>query len=241
MVDPQQLNQYAYVRNNPLRLVDPTGEILQLSGDLAADKADLCQIAGDACNRITINDNGTVTFNTQGLDLGTNEGASLINNLVSSTYTYGFAESDTASTAGEPQKMGDQATSNLDNATDPRTIGAKRPQDLPPKGIDDQVTVNPNAPVQDTQHRPVSTASLAFHELAEAYAKVDGGMSYSGNGQFVGIEGGTRIVLGQFEQGPGAHAIAIQRELKLRDQRPYLKSTGFAGDKEIRPIIRDKK
>jgi len=43
-LDPQQLNRYAYLRNNPLRFIDPTGEILQLSGDLAADKAAICDI-----------------------------------------------------------------------------------------------------------------------------------------------------------------------------------------------------
>jgi hypothetical protein len=136
--------------------------------------------------------------------------------------------------------MGKHATSTLDNAPDPRSSGAKVPTDLPPKGIDDQVTVNPNVALEDTQHRQVSTEALAFHELAEAYAKVDGGMSYLGNGRLFGIDGGTRIVLGPPEEGPGAHAIAVQRELKLRGQRPALNSTGFAGDKNLNPIIREK-
>jgi RHS repeat-associated protein len=76
-VDPQQLNRYAYVRNNPLRLVDPTGETLELSGDLAADTAAPCGIVGsDNCDRISTNgQNNTVSFNTTGLDLSGNEGA----------------------------------------------------------------------------------------------------------------------------------------------------------------------
>ena len=31
--DPQRFNLYAYVRNNPLALVDPTGESIELTGD----------------------------------------------------------------------------------------------------------------------------------------------------------------------------------------------------------------
>jgi hypothetical protein len=52
--------------------------------------------------------------------------------------------------------------------------------------------------------------TVAFHELAEAFAKIDGGMG------------------GSYERG---HNAALQRELTLRDQRPYLKqyNTGAGG------------
>ena len=33
LTDPQRFNQYAYVRNNPLALVDPKGESIELTGD----------------------------------------------------------------------------------------------------------------------------------------------------------------------------------------------------------------
>jgi RHS repeat-associated protein len=233
-VDPQQLNRYAYVRNNPLRLVDPTGEILQLSGDLAADTAALCGIVGSGnCDRISINEqNNTVSFNTSGLDLTTNEGATLVNQLVTSSDTYGFALSDTANTAGGQVKLTGDPISNLDGQLDDRYGNGKTATDLPPKGVADQVTINPNtAHFTDSQGRSVSLSSLAFHELAEAYGKIDGGKAY-GDFQNINVVNGTTLQIGAPQQG--AHNEAVQREFKLREQRPNLQNSGRAGDQLIR-------
>ncbi|MBZ5597350.1 MAG: RHS repeat-associated core domain-containing protein [Acidobacteriia bacterium] len=233
-VDPQQLNRYAYVRNNPLRLVDPTGEILQLSGDLAADKAAICDIVGSSnCDRVSIDEkNNTVSFNTSGLDLSANEGAALVNQLVTSSDTYAFALSDTANTAGGPVKMTNDPISNLDNRPDDRYGKGKAATDLPPKGVADQVTINPNtAHFKDSQGRSVSLSSLAFHELAEAYGKIDGGKAY-GDFQNINVVNGTTLQVGPPQQG--AHNQAVQREFKLREQRPNVQNSGRAGDQLIR-------
>jgi len=142
--DPQQLNAYAYVRNNPLRLIDLTGMTLTASGNLDADKADLCKIAGDACDRVSIDQKtGNVTFNTEGLDLSKNEGASLINDLVQSKSNYGFAEGPTVETAGGTVKV--DYILNLPPTTDQlqfRKNGAALPTETPKLGIADQVAFN---------------------------------------------------------------------------------------------------
>jgi hypothetical protein len=70
---------------------------------------------------------------------------------------------------------------------------------------------NPNVTrVSNTNLKVAPGWTVAFHELAEAYEKIDGG------------KGGSYAV--------GRNA-ALQREMELRDQRPYLKeyNTGAGG------------
>lgn len=163
---------------------------------------------------------------------GGNEGATLVNQLVTSSDTYGFALSDTANTAGGPVKLTNDPISNLDNQTDVRYPNGKNPTDLPAKGIADQVTIDPKtAQFKDSQGRSVSLSSLAFHELAEAYAKIDGGKQYV-DFQNINVVNGTTLQIGPPQQG--AHNEAVQREFKLREQRPNIQNSGRAGDQLIR-------
>jgi hypothetical protein len=126
---------------------------------------------------------------------------------------------------------GDNSIANLDRNPDDRYSKGKTAKDLPAKGIDDQVGINPkDAIFRDSQGRLVPLSSLIFHELAEAYAKVDGGKAY-GDFQTLGVVGGA-IAIGLPQQG--AHNEAVQRELTLRLQRPYMQFSGRAGDVLIR-------
>ena len=84
---------------------------------------------------------------------------------------------------------------------------------------------------RDSQGRLVPLSSLIFHELAEAYSKVDGGKPYS-DFRPLHLVGSTTLLIGLPERG--AHNDAVQRELRLRAQRPNLQVTGRAGDVLIR-------
>jgi len=89
---------------------------------------------------------------------------------------------------------------NLDNSPD--ASGKPKPDIFKPrKGVDDQVAINEkNQVTSETNLKPATRGSVAFHELAEAYEKVDGGKPYA-----------------------SAHNDAAKREQKLRGQRPNLR------------------
>jgi len=189
LVDPQRWNRYAYARNNPLRYVDPDGRELRTTAQETINA-----IAGDAAGRVVIQNGVANTSGLTAADLSGNEGALLLNQLATSQSVYTYTE------ASNPRGV-----TNLDNKPDWRYGKGKGPGDLPPAGVDAAVTIDPSVTYVDaaTGTKKVSRPATAFHELAEAYGKVDKGMPYVQKGG-----------------GPGAHEDARQRERTLIGQRP---------------------
>jgi hypothetical protein len=98
---------------------------------------------------------------------------------------------------------------NLDNNFDSRINpyrknGVKLRNERPPEGFDSLAAINPTTRWLNLRtNLLVPPGSMTFHELAEAYAKVELGFDYLGQGSC-----------------RGAHDIAIEREEKLMTQRP---------------------
>jgi hypothetical protein len=222
------------LRQIPLRYIDPTGQVLTISGDVDEAQKQLCGILGanDCGQRISFNhDTNTITVDLTGIDPSKNEGASLLGQLVESSNVYNLTLGSEFLTAGGLKGLTDATPNeNLDNR-DTR-LGHPTPFNRPPNGVDDVVAIDPSrARFHDSSGRPVSLSSLIFHELAEAYAKVDLGRRYA-DADTLSVRGGAVVTgIGGYQ---GAHFNAVDREITLRIQRPNLQLSGRAGDVLIR-------
>jgi len=139
--------------------------------------------------------------------IASNEGLLLITQLSEGRYRYLFHIGSQVSTRGKMLEV--SAGVNLDNNYDSR-INPHRKHcekldiERPPVGFDSLVGLNPGTRwVNLRSNSFVPVGEITFHELAEAHAKLELGLGYLD-------EGSTR----------GAHALAIEREQRLKSQRP---------------------
>jgi hypothetical protein len=146
-----------------------------------------------------------------------NEGLLLLEQLTQGDRTYHLHLGDRVMTLGGEVEV--KSVLNLDNNFDGRINvyrpkGVKMLSERPPKGVDALISINPDVAWYNLGYQKViSPGIVTFHELAEAYAKVEGGLEYLPNNLL-----------------PGAHSIAVQREFRLQTQRPELYHAITAGD-----------
>jgi hypothetical protein len=111
---------------------------------------------------------------------------------------------------------------NLDNNADSRInpfrkYGRKLDGERPPEGFDSLIGLNPVARWFNLSTNCwVQGGQIVFHEIAEAYAKLELGLDY--------LDQGLRS---------GAHAIALERELRLKSQRPRADIVMTAGSNRL--------
>src|SRR6185503_2093279 len=139
--------------------------------------------------------------------IASNEGLGLVVQLIQGQFRYRLHLGSVAPTAGAATKVG--GSINLDNNFDSRInpyrqTGRKFANEQPPSGFEALIGMNPEAQwFNMSASCLIPVGHITFHELAEAYAKVEFGLDY----------------LPQ-PQRPGAHNIAIEREKTLKRQRP---------------------
>jgi len=199
---------------------------LWVRGDFDAAISTLQWIVGEEnSDVISVESDGRVTLNTgallwlsradrvrSGQDLvvadylKSNEGLYLVTQLTRASSRYCLYIGHRLPTAGGDVPL--PGSINLDNNFDRRLNpyrknGIKLALERPPDGFDAISGINPIAVwFNIDSDRLVPEAMIVFHELAEALAKVEYGLEY--------LPVGLR---------PGAHDIALERELKLSSQR----------------------
>ena len=206
-----------------------SGELggLWVSGDTAEGLARLRWIAGERnAHLIELDDDGRVRFDAMLLAraagrgvtsvedpleaveyISSNEGLLLLVQVAQGRFRYLLHIGRMTPTLG---KSVDTAGSiNLDNNIDSRINpyrknGRKLDSERPPEGFDSLVAMNPVARWFNLNSSCwVHPGEIVFHELAEAYAKLEFGLDY--------LDQGSRL---------GAHTIALVREARLKSQRP---------------------
>jgi hypothetical protein len=200
---------------------------LWLTGDTTEGLSRLRWIAGEEnAGLITLDEGGRVQLNRRMLaraaGLGavraedplqvadyivSNEGLLLLVQLAEGSYRYLLHIGNQVPTRGRNVEV--QGGINLDNNFDSRINpyrkhGKKLDEERPPEGFAALVGLNPVAQWFNLSTRGwVQVGEITLHELAEAHAKVALGLDY-------------------LEQGssPGAHSLALERERRLKSQRP---------------------
>lgn len=226
------------VRNRPGALGQHGG--LWISGDTVEALARLRWIVGEEnVGLIKLDADGRLRFDmrllakTAGLGktrvedplraidyISSNEGLLLLVQIAQGRYRYLLHIGRQAPTSGE--RVETSGSINLDNNADSRINpyrknGKKLDGERPPEGFDSLIALNPVARWFNLSTNCwVQSGEILFHELAEAYAKLEFGLDY--------LDHGSR---------PGAHARALERELRLKSQRPYADIVMTAGSNRL--------
>lgn len=149
-----------------------------------------------------------------------NEGLLLMVQLAEGRSRYRLHVGHQAPTYGKNVEI--SGSVNLDNNFDSRINpyrkhGKKLDTERPPEGFDSLVGLNPIARwFNISTNSLVPVGEITFHELAEAYAKLELGLDY--------LDQGSRA---------GAHAMALARERRLKSQRPGADIVLTAGSNRV--------
>lgn len=152
--------------------------------------------------------------------ISSNEGLLLLVQIAEGRYRYRLHLGRQVPTRGKGVEI--TGSINLDRNFDSRINryrkdGRKLDSEQPPQGFDSVVGLNPVARWFNLSTNGwVQPGEILFHELAEAYAKLELGLDY--------LEHGSE---------PGAHALALDRERRLKSQRPGTHIVLTAGSNRV--------
>ena len=188
-VDPMSdkypsLSPYVYCADNPVKLVDPNGEELEVANNEESHN-DILSIVNDYNRpRIAFGEDGKVSVNMDGVKVP-DAGLSLINDMANSDKKFYYETSDVALCR---DKDGNRKTVSLISEQSlgclNASVGGLDSQGehtfLPIEGFDGQVVITKTGSFHyGLQNR---RRNIVYHELAENYLRTDQGLNYFGNG-----------------------------------------------------------
>jgi RHS repeat-associated protein len=188
MQDPQRLNAYSYVRNNPLRFIDPVGEDLYLYGAISQVKSDLCQMIGDACknggsNLVYDEKNHTVTVDLSNVALEQNDGAKVLSQMVNDKeHNFAYTLGTSFQTAAGKRDIGSGLTRSLPVFSDQKNYD----NNLPPAGFSSSIAIHSGMQMVHSRActgdclsmDPAPMWGIMYHEFVESWGKVHGIPTY---------------------------------------------------------------
>jgi len=190
-VDPMaakypSLSPYVYCADNPVKLVDPNGEYLEVA-DNDDTHNDLLSIVGKTHrDRVIFNKDGSVSVNMEGLSqeaIDKDIGLSLINDMVNSDYKYYFETSDDAFLCNQSGKRTCEsiATEKFRGVVNASVYGLDyfgEHRYLPMEGFEGQVVIAKSG--RFTLYGENVRKNVVFHELEENFLRTDKRMDYQG-------------------------------------------------------------
>ena len=211
------ISPYAYCAWNPIRLIDPTGDTLDIRGGEIAQADILSIVAPQYQNRIFFQ-NGRVNVNTEGMsgeEIEQDAGFSVLTRMTQSEKHYLYQAEEVLDEKNEPIPLLCHSETPRESFNRDATRGAfgrrkHTPNGEPlPDGYQGWVVFHPNAVFNGYEggeffsNRPSTT----FHELEECYQRTDMRLPYLyRNPQNLAQEDPLRL---------GAHRVAIQKAGRL--------------------------
>ena len=208
-VDPMadkypSISPYAYCAWNPIKLVDPNGDTLDIRGGDQA-RADILSIVDPLYQKCISFQNDRVIVNTTGLseeEIEMDAGLSVLYRMTKSINHYLYQAEEVLDEKKEPIAL-------CCNSITPRESYFKESRENLPDGYQGWVVFHPNTVFNGYEggeyvsNRP----STVFHELEECYQRTDGKLPYMYRKPTnYSIEDASRL---------GAHRMAIQKAERL--------------------------